>query len=493
MLDKHSKNRDYLTQKIAGILALFAFPYIFLFWNLGLKLQAIADIAIVGILTSSIFLNRNGYSLISKFLVIFCVDLGLLFYSSSLGKESGIYVVFFALISIPLVIFNPHQKKSIALGFLLPITSLFYLETTNYSLFKRIPLDPSYLYLLSLTMIFVTFSIIVLTIFFYYRATEKAERKLVESNDQLANTNVALEEKNQDLVKKNNENQVLVESLGEMVKSLQKNEQEKQKLIEDLEAKNVELETANKDLIQKAKTDKDIQAAKIVQKSIIPQEISTSQGFEISYIYEAAKELSGDFLDVVAISDTKTVFIIGDITGKGIQASLKMAAAYPLFRTLIDHFTNLETLVRECNTAIYRFSELTQFIPCIFGVLDSEKMTFEFCNAGHSSGFIFSGLNIKELSSTGSPLGLEETSTYEVETIPLKKNDRIVLFTDGCTDIKNTQGERLSEKALLTLLLEIHSVNSETFADSVLCRLLAHKQLAELADDLTLMSILVLA
>lgn len=485
MLDKHIHQRRHLTERVGGVIACCAAPYIFVFWHIGLEFLSLVAFSIVSILILSILLNRIYTSDIPKFTIITTVDLGLLFYSSCLGKEVGIQLLFFSLVCISFAIFNPKNFYKISLAIFIPIFSMLINEFTNYTLFKKVFIPVFYAKALYYTSVFVSFLLIIVTIYFYYRANEKAERKLSESNDQLANTNISLEEKNRDLVKKNNENQVLVESLGEMVKSLQQNEREKQKLIEDLDAKKIDLEN------QKAKTDKDIQAAAAVQKSIIPQEIPAPKEFEISYVYEAAKGLSGDFLDVVAVSNTKTVFVIGDITGKGIQASLKMAAAYPLFRTLIDQFTDLESLVRECNAAIYRFSELTQFIPCIIGVLDSEKMTFEFCNAGHSPGFIFSGLNVKELSSTGSPLGMEETSTYQVETIPLKKSDRIVLYTDGCTDIKNTQGERFSEKALVALLLEINSIHSETFTESVLCHLLAYKHLADLADDLTLLSIFV--
>ena len=134
-------------------MALFAFPYLFVFYFLGFKMEGLIVIPIVFTLIFSLFLNRYGFYLLSKCISIFCVNLGLLFYSISLGSSFGIQLVFFTLSMVPLIIFELRHRLIIFITCIIPVILFLGLEFFGFNQFLITP-DSDYSSLIYISMIF---------------------------------------------------------------------------------------------------------------------------------------------------------------------------------------------------------------------------------------------------------------------------------------------------------------------------------------------------
>jgi len=257
----------------------------------------------------------------------------------------------------------------------------------------------------------------------------------------------------------------------------------------EIAAKNIELEKANLELIEKAKTDNDIQLAQRVQASTIPISFPEPKGITITHWYQAALGIGGDFIDGIKLDNERTLIVVGDIVGKGIQASLRMATFYPLFRLLSESFEDLPDLVHKCSRYVLQYSHVTKYIPCIIGIIDSSTSTFTYCNAGHEIGYLLRGKEAIPLDTGGPPFGADLEPEYSVAAIKLKKGDRIVFYTDGFTDLKNPDGHRLEQIRLLPIIQELHNNEPETFIEILAEKLMQYKEHAPQADDMAIISI----
>ena len=201
-----------------------------------------------------------------------------------------------------------------------------------------------------------------------------------------------------------------------------------------------------KDKLEKQKMEQDLAIARQVQETILPQNIDSIPGVEIGAVYYPAREVGGDFYDILTIDRNRFIVILGDVSNKGIPAALVMSAASGIIKSIIaqNPTITIARLAVELNdlmvSEIIRDREM--FATLFFCKFDLEEKKLTYCNAGHLPGLFWDSARgqIVELSQGGPIVGQFPGIEFKAGEIPLNANDRLFLFTDGLTEAADREG-----------------------------------------------------
>lgn len=243
----------------------------------------------------------------------------------------------------------------------------------------------------------------------------------------------------------------------------------------------------------KERIESELRIARDIQMGMVPKTFPPFPEREDVDLYAClipAKEVGGDLYDYF-IEDNKLYFIVGDVSGKGVPASLVMAVTCRLFRTVAAHFHTPAEIVSALNATLVGGNESNMFCTSFLGILDLKTGKLQYCNAGHnapviltSSGQIFY-MDVK----TNIPLGLFEGFPYEGQECMIDKGCTLFLYTDGVTEAENREKVLYSEEHLLGYLTDLRGKSPIEIVKSVHQDILNHVNGAEQSDDITMMSI----
>jgi serine phosphatase RsbU (regulator of sigma subunit)/DNA-binding LacI/PurR family transcriptional regulator len=236
-----------------------------------------------------------------------------------------------------------------------------------------------------------------------------------------------------------------------------------------------------------------------IQRSFLPQEIYQPNGYNIEVTYQPAREVSGDFYDIYKLSDDKMVVLIADVSGKDVSSALFMALTKTLLQVLTDSsFKNDSSpldSISATNDYIAKYNQLHNgrfmFVTLLFGILNLQTGVFEYVNAGHNPGFLFSakGTLREELKSIGPAIGLAEKAKFPVQSCIIEENEFLFLYTDGVTDTQNSKKKFYSLKRLLEKLSERKYKDSQDLITSIDEDLSNFRKSNDRFDDITMISI----
>jgi signal transduction histidine kinase len=183
-----------LTNRLCLILFFTSIPYIFVFYFMNLTFLSNLVILVIASFLGSIFCNKLNYYNLAKFGIITTTSVAIFFYSSSLGRDSGIQLLCLVLVVTPLVIFEFHEKIKIIIAGLIPIVTWVVLEVTNYSLVSKYDIQEMYLKIIYWAACFLIVTINILIVRFYFNSNQEAEEKLKKSIEELKNAYSDLKE-----------------------------------------------------------------------------------------------------------------------------------------------------------------------------------------------------------------------------------------------------------------------------------------------------------
>ncbi|MDF1543613.1 MAG: SpoIIE family protein phosphatase [bacterium] len=199
--------------------------------------------------------------------------------------------------------------------------------------------------------------------------------------------------------------------------------------------------------LEKQKMEQEIAVARLIQETILPERLLKIPGVEIGAMFYPAREVSGDFYELVKINDSEFVVIIGDVTNKGIPAAMLMSAASGIIKTILAEKPEIEMseLAGLLNKILAEqiIKDREMFITIFFARFNLAKKEITYCNAGHLPGLFWDHQkqSIAELSEGGTLVGQFGEFTFQQGSRPLGKGDRLFLFTDGLTEAENAEGE----------------------------------------------------
>lgn len=236
--------------------------------------------------------------------------------------------------------------------------------------------------------------------------------------------------------------------------------------------------------------ERDIELARQIQAGLLPKKGIILPGWEGSYHYEASGQVSGDYCDLIIPADRPDsfYFIIGDVTGKGIAASMLMSQLHAMFRTLTGTGLSLNQLMERTNRLFCEASLTTHFATLVCG-LAHENGNVDISNAGHCLPLIVRDRGVERLSASGLPLGVACDGKYDTEHVNLKSGESLLLYTDGLSEATDRKGSQYGEERILQILANRSGVSSSELISACINDLDSFSGNGARADDLTIMAI----
>lgn len=232
----------------------------------------------------------------------------------------------------------------------------------------------------------------------------------------------------------------------------------------------------------------DLELAARIQQGLLPQTETQFAGWHIHYRYKPAGLVSGDYCDVIAPSadGSRPIFLIGDVAGKGVAASLLMSHLHAMFRTLASMETGLDKLLDMGNRIFCESTLAGQYATLICGRL-ANASEVEIASAGHLPALLVRKNGVEELTSTGLPLGMFCGSRYTVTRSHLDPGDTLLLFTDGISEAVSATGMEYGTERLSVVAGERYGYAPRDFVAECLSNVATFSSGARQLDDQTIM------
>ena len=242
---------------------------------------------------------------------------------------------------------------------------------------------------------------------------------------------------------------------------------------------------------EKERMSSELRIASDIQKGMLPKIFPPYPDRDDVEIYGSlvpAKEVGGDLYDFF-IRDEKLFFCIGDVSGKGVPASLVMAVTRSLFRSVSAREANPDRIVAQVNDSMAEMNESNMFVTLFMGVLDLPTGRLRYCNAGHCSPILV-GESVELIPIIPNlPVGIMEGWKFEAQEILVSPHDTIFLYTDGLTEAENTIPELFGEKRMMDEAHQWISREPQVVIDRMTAAVHAFVGDAEQSDDLTMLAI----
>jgi sigma-B regulation protein RsbU (phosphoserine phosphatase) len=203
-----------------------------------------------------------------------------------------------------------------------------------------------------------------------------------------------------------------------------------------------------------------------------------------------AKEVGGDLYDFF-IENDKLYFIVGDVSGKGIPASLVMAVTCRLFRSIASFHDKPEEIITSLNDSLSDGNESNMFCTAFLGILDLKTGHLDYCNAGHNAPLVIgSNGNVSAIPvEPNLPLGLFGGFPYQGQETNLGKGTMLYLFTDGVNEAEDMEMNQFGDDRLVSLLEKNAGAEPKEIVETTFAQVQLHADGANQSDDITVMCI----
>jgi|WetSurMetagenome_2_1015567.scaffolds.fasta_scaffold00061_4 serine phosphatase RsbU (regulator of sigma subunit) len=236
----------------------------------------------------------------------------------------------------------------------------------------------------------------------------------------------------------------------------------------------------------------ELETARRVQKSLLPQTVDRFPGLDFSGAYHPDGMIGGDMYDVVKIDDTHVAFLILDVCGHGAAAALITAMAKVSFTRCILKETSPKSIFTQVNAELCRFMPEGRYVTAFLAVLDLEKRELGFSRAGHPPALLSSGRGVEYLS-TGAPLiGCFTDSQFEESTAVVSSGDTIALYTDGIVEGLNPAGDRYPMLAMENIMRGAREKSAADVSAAIIDSFRNFSGAVPQSDDITVLVVKVL-
>jgi serine phosphatase RsbU (regulator of sigma subunit) len=262
-------------------------------------------------------------------------------------------------------------------------------------------------------------------------------------------------------------------------------------LVEDLRVKIAQLESAQAALADKERLQREMELARQVQLSVLPQAFPLIPGYHFAARSEAARHVGGDFYDVIDLDEDHFGITVADVSDKGMPAALYMVLTRTLLVAQARREYSPSQVLREVNHLIQELSTANMYVTVFYGIVEKHSGRLRYARAGHDMPILLTQEGNQVLSGAGIALGVVDSDTFQVEEIEvyLKRGDRLVLYTDGLTDVFTAQQEQFGQKRLFELLEACADQDSRQLCQTVFHTLENFQGQSEQFDDQTMLVI----
>ena len=242
--------------------------------------------------------------------------------------------------------------------------------------------------------------------------------------------------------------------------------------------------------VEKQKIERDLDLARKIQQGLLPQCIPDMNGLDICGEMIPAMQVGGDYFDLIQVSDSKLFVIVGDVSGKGLSASLYMTKLQTMIKLSCTDNRSPKDVLTEINRRMYEELDRSWFVTITLALFDMEYNTLKFCRAGHMPVVVATNGTVQSYRTDGMGVGMEKGIIFEKslveEVVKLKPGQIYAFFTDGITEAMNERSELFGDDNLNNILKNKSKVRSADIVNEIWSSVKTFRGTAEVNDDMTL-------
>jgi serine phosphatase RsbU (regulator of sigma subunit) len=205
---------------------------------------------------------------------------------------------------------------------------------------------------------------------------------------------------------------------------------------------------------ERERVEQELLVARRIQQASLPKEVPELEGWQISPIYQPAREVGGDFYDFHLLSEGRLGVVVGDATGKGVPAALVMSTTCGMLQLAAQAlgFSSPGEVLERVNEALFARIPPSMFVTCFYAILEPQSGSLSYANAGHDLPYLHRNGEAEELRARGMPLGLMPGMSYEEKEIVLEAGESALFYSDGLVEAHNPEGEMFGFPRLRALV-----------------------------------------
>ena len=243
------------------------------------------------------------------------------------------------------------------------------------------------------------------------------------------------------------------------------------------------------EMVEREHLETEVQLARQIQQTLIPEQLPQRVEWELAARWKTARQVGGDFYDVIELPNHKLGLFIADVADKGMPAALFMALTRTLVRAAVIENPSPADALQRVNELLIPDTRQGMFVTAAYAVLNENTGELTYANAGHNPPlWVRADGQVEKLTRTGIALGVVESGAISQRMIQLASGESLLLYTDGLTEAFSSNGDMFGEARLLTAL-QCKAASAEALLDDVETRLNEFVGTEPASDDLTMLVI----
>jgi sigma-B regulation protein RsbU (phosphoserine phosphatase) len=242
------------------------------------------------------------------------------------------------------------------------------------------------------------------------------------------------------------------------------------------------------EMVYRERLEAEVQFARQIQQTFIPETLPLLSGWDLAARWLTARQVGGDFYDVMELPGGRIGLFIADVSDKGVPAALFMALTRTLVRAAVNEIESPAEALRRVNDLLIPDTQQGMFVTAVYAVLFPDSGKLVYANAGHNPPlWVTQDGKVERLTRTGMALGVLEGTALDEQTIALKEGDTLLFYTDGLNEAFSPEGDIFGEERIIAALQEGKSKSAERILQGI------EKDLGEFvgdedqSDDLTML------
>lgn len=244
-----------------------------------------------------------------------------------------------------------------------------------------------------------------------------------------------------------------------------------------------------KEMVARERLETEVQLARQIQQTFIPEVLPSHPNWQLSARWRTARQVGGDFYDVLPLPDDRIGLFIADVADKGMPAALFMALTRTLVRAAAAETSSPAEALRRVNELLLPDTKQGMFVTAVYAVLDWNTGELTYANAGHNPPLWVRRDAIEKLTRTGIALGASDDPHMQERTIHLAEGESLLFYTDGLTEAFNLEDDMFGEERLLRAVGWQESASADDMIQTVESALDDFAGNAPPSDDLTMLAV----